>query len=148
MDAISQPAGLPCLGWREWASLPELGIGPVPAKLDTGARSSALHVETRQIFMQAGVPWVRFVLGQGTAAITHELPVLDQREVRSSNGQSQRRVFIRSVLQLGPWQWEIELNLSQRQGLRHPMLIGRTALAGHWCVDPARQFVLGGAQEI
>lgn len=146
MEAIGKARCLPCLGWCEWARLPQLGIGPLMAKLDTGARSSVLHVETQQLFMQAGAPWVRFASGQGRAALACELPVFDQREVRSSSGESQVRVFIRSVLQLGPWQREIELNLTHRARLRHPMLIGRSALAGHWCVDPARQFVLGGKE--
>lgn len=136
---------LPALGWSEWAHLPDLGGFAVLAKLDTGARSCSLHVDAQETWWHQGREWVRFALRTGVRgpAVQYQLPVADRRVVTSSNGQSRSRIFVRTRLRLDDWEREVELNLADRRALKHPMLIGRSALAGAWLVDPARRFVLG-----
>lgn len=138
---------LPALGWREWAALPGLGLHAVLAKIDTGARSCALHVDWQRCFFEDGVEQVAFALrpGEDAAVVECRAQVLDRRPVTDSGGRQTERVFIRTRLCLGDWWREVEVNLADRRGLRHPMLVGRAALAGAWLVDPARKFVLGEA---
>lgn len=147
MEPLSQ---LPVLGWSEWAQLPGLGSAWILAKIDTGARSCALHVESLRCFDDARGEQVAFVLHHGPSGLRLEccLPVADRRVVVSSNGGRQERVFVRTVLRLGDWAREVELNLADRHGLRHPMLIGRSALAQAWRVDPGRRFLLGNATSL
>ena len=132
------------LGWREWLSLPDLGIARLRAKVDTGARSSALHVDAQWRFQSAGAPWVGFRLTPGRASagvVEATAPVLDEREVTDSGGNRRRRVFIRTRLRLAGAEREIELNLVDRGGMRFPMLLGRTALESMFTVDPACSFL-------
>jgi hypothetical protein len=133
------------LGWREWASLPELGIARLRAKVDSGARSSALHVDTQWRFFDGGAPWVGFRIspGQRGGIIEAAAPVYDEREVTDSGGHCTRRVFVRTVLSLAGVDRVVEINLSDRRGMLFPMLLGRTALARVFTVDPARSFLHG-----
>lgn len=137
------------LGWRELATLPSLGIVAIRAKIDTGARSSALHVDTHWRFVEAGQPWVGFRLSPGAigaGAVEAAAPVIDEREVTDSGGHRTQRVFIRTVLSLAGSEREIEINLSDRRGMRFPMLLGRTAVAHGFTIDPARSFLHGRAR--
>ncbi len=133
------------LGWREWVALPGLGIASLRAKVDSGARSSALHVDAQWRFHERGGPWVGFRLspGHGAGAIEAFAPVYDEREVTDSGGHCTRRVFIRTPLRLAGVEREIAINLSDRRGMLFPMLLGRTALAQVFTVDPARSFLHG-----
>ena len=133
------------LGWREWAALPDLGVGRLRAKVDSGARSSALHVDTQWNFHERGEPWVGFRLspGHGAGMIEAAAPVFDVREVTDSGGHCTRRVFVRTTLALAGVERTIEMNLSDRRGMLFPMLLGRTALARVFTVDPARSFLHG-----
>ena len=136
------------LGWREWVALPGLGIGSIRAKVDSGARSSCLHVRQQHLFEDGdGATHVRFVLEHGVdEALSQELVarVVDQREVTDSGGHREARVFIRTLLRLpGGQSWPIELNLTERHRLAFPMLLGRTALRRRCLVDPARSWQLG-----
>ena len=133
------------LGWREWIALPQLGIGRLRAKVDSGARSSALHVDTQWRFTERGEPWVGFCLspGHGTRMIEAAAPVFDEREVTDSGGHCTRRIFVRTTLALAGVEREIEINLSDRRGMLFPMLLGRTALARAFTVDPGRSFLHG-----
>ena len=137
------------VGWREWVALPDLGVPALKAKLDTGARTSALHAEQITPFDRDGAPWVRFVVRprpkHPETAFTCEAPVVGRRAVRSSNGQTQTRYVIRTSVALGEQTWPIECTLTRRTGMRFPMLLGRTALAGHYAVDPAAGYVTGRA---
>lgn len=131
------------VGWREWAALPELGLPRLRAKLDTGARSSALHVERQWRFVEAGAPWVGFALlprpqvGEVEAAAA----IVDERMVTDSGGHRTLRVFLRTRLRLAGIEHEIEMNLADRCGMRFPLLLGRTALTGTFTVDPAASFL-------
>lgn len=134
------------LGWREWLALPEFGIDAIRAKVDTGARSSSLHVDRLETFSRDGREWVRFSIdpaGHGVYVRDCEAPVIDRRPVTDSGGQTSVRVFVRTTLRLGTLEFPIEMNLASRRGLRFPMLLGRTAMAGRCVVDPARSFQLG-----
>ena len=133
------------LGWREWLALPQLGIAAIRAKIDSGARSSALHVEDLSSFHADGVEYVRFTLRTGADEhpIQCQAPVLDRRPVTDSGGHTTERVFIRTELALAGHRFPIEVNLTNRRKLLFPMLLGRTAMGGHFLVDPARSFVLG-----
>ena len=120
-----------------------LGLPRLRAKVDTGARSSALHVERQWRFVDAGAPWVGFVLlprahaGEVEAAAA----IVDERLVTDSGGHRTARVFVRTRLRLAGIEREIEMNLSDRCGMRFPLLLGRTALADAFTVDPAGSFL-------
>jgi len=134
------------LGWREWVSLPSLGIARLRAKIDTGARSSALHVDAQWRFSEGGAPWVGFRITPGTAghdAVEARAPVADERDVVDSGGRRTRRVFLVAQLRVAGIERPIELNLADRRGMRFPMLLGRTAIAGVFTVDPARSSIHG-----
>ncbi len=134
------------LGWREWASLPRLGLASVRCKIDSGARSSALHVDRCWRFTERGVPWVGFQLsndGHGEALVQAVAPVFDERYVIDSGGHRTRRIFLRTTLQLAGVEREIEVNLTDRQRMLFPMLLGRTAMADCFVVDPARSYLHG-----
>jgi len=134
------------LGWREWVALPGLGVAALRAKVDSGARSSALHVDAQWRFVQSGAPWVGFRLTPGDvgeAAIDCHAPVLDEREVTDSGGRRRTRVFVLTPLRLAGIEREIEVNLADRRDMRFPMLLGRTAMARAFTVDPARSWLHG-----
>ena len=134
------------LGWCETLALPDLSIPAIEAKIDTGARSSSLHVDSQQCFARDGSDWVRFALhldgADARLAVQAEAPVHDRRAVRDSGGHETERVFILTRLVIAGIRYPIEVNLAARRGLKFPMLLGRTALAGRFLVDPARKHTL------
>lgn len=131
------------VGWREWVAMPDLGLPKLRAKVDTGARSSALHVERQWRFVEAGVPWVGFALVPRAQAGEVEVAaaIVDERMVTDSGGHRTLRVFVRTKLRLAGIEREIEMNLADRCGMRFPLLLGRTALADAFVVDPAGSFL-------
>lgn len=140
------PDPLVTLGWREWVVLPALGIPRLRAKIDTGARSSSLHVDEQWRFVDGGAPWVGFRLSHGKARgllIQAQAPIHDEREVADSGGHRERRIFLRTPLRLGGREREIEINLTNRGAMLFPMLLGRTAMAGFFTIDPASSFLHG-----
>ncbi len=134
---------LVCLGWREYLSLPDLGILRIRAKVDTGARTSSLHVDDYETFRQDDALWVRFSITPHKKAtvVTVSCPVADERRVIDSGGHASQRIFIRSTLRLAGVDVPIELNLASRDGMRFPMLLGRTAMQGRFTVDPAHSYL-------
>lgn len=140
-DAGEQPF---VVGWREWAGLPGLGIARIEAKIDTGARTSALHANSIETVEIDGKLIVRFdVSGEAESAPWHEARVADRRWVRSSNGESELRFVIRTELQLAGREWLVEVTLTNRERMELPMLIGREALAGRVLVDAEKSWAWG-----
>ena len=143
-DARTEDGTLATVGWREWAGLPRLGVARVEAKIDTGARTSALHADRIELFEAEGAPWVRFdVFGEAASVPWHEAAVTDRRLVRSSNGEAGTRVVIATELDLAGRVWQIELTLTNREKMELPMLIGREALAGRVLVDADKSWLWG-----
>ncbi|WP_307833224.1 ATP-dependent zinc protease family protein [Pimelobacter simplex] len=142
--SISPPA---VAGWREWVSLPALGVGPVKAKLDTGARTSALHAFDLHEFERDGAPWVRFSVHpwQRSAedSVVVECPVHDRRLVRSSTGHAQRRIVVLTEIELLGHTITTEVTLTRRDAMGFRMLVGREALRQGFLVDSGRSY-LGG----
>ena len=138
------------LGWREWLSLPVLGIVAVRAKVDTGARSSALHVLDQEEFLHEGREFVRFLLDTGVPGQPPQpaqAAVIDRRRVTDSGGHTTQRIFIPTRLRLAGQEFDAEVNLTHRKNMLFPMLLGRTALAGRFLVDPASSFLQGDPPE-
>ncbi|YAL83187.1 ATP-dependent zinc protease [Dermacoccaceae bacterium W4C1] len=134
-------------GWREWVSLPDLGVEWIKAKLDTGARTSALHAVDLIEFERDDIPWVRFGVHPWQDGdhdpIPVELPIHDRREVRSSSGHAEDRIVVLTSISLAGQQVQAEVTLSGREEMGFRMLVGREALRGAFVVDPARSY-LGG----
>lgn len=135
------------LGWREWVELPELGVGRVKAKLDTGARTSALHATDIDPFERGGARWVRFVVHPEQRSERHavraEAVVIDVREVRSSNGVVTLRQTIRTTVTVAGRSWPLDLTLVGRDEMGFRMLLGRRALRERALVDSGRSFTAG-----
>jgi ribosomal protein S6--L-glutamate ligase len=116
----------------------------VEAKIDTGARTSALHANSIEPFEADGAAWVRFdVAGESESVPWHEAPVADRRSVRSSNGETEQRYVIRTGLVLAGRAWPVEISLTNRERMELPMLIGREALAGRVLVDAEKSWLWG-----
>ena len=135
------------VGWREWVRLPDLGIARVKAKLDTGARTSALHAFKITPFSKDGAAYVRFIVHPLQRSRTPEIScvalVIDHRNVTDSGGRIEARYVIRTCVKLGKSLWPIELTLTNRDQMGFRMLIGRQALRRRYLVDPSRSFVAG-----
>lgn len=137
---------LHCLGWREWASLPSLGIDLLKCKVDTGARTSCLHAFNCEIdTSDAEQHVVHFHIHPDQhdrrRVIKCKAPIIDEREVTDSGGHRERRLVIRTPIIIGPWSFPIELTLTNRDTMRFRMLLGRTAMEHRFVVDPARSFL-------
>ena len=126
--------------------LPELAIGPIKAKVDTGARTSALHAVDVDVFDRDGSMWVAFAFEyeDGSVGTVNEAPVLEFREVTNSGGQTESRPVIQTPVKLGSVYKLVELTLTQRDNMVYRMLLGRTTLSSDFVVSPSESFVLGG----
>ena len=136
------------IGWREWVALPELGVDRVKAKIDTGARTSAIHAFEIRPFDRDGKRCVRFALHpvqhRREPVIYCEAPVVDERTVTSSNGKQEHRYVIETTLKLGDASWSIEMTLTNRDEMGFRMLLGRAAVRRRFIVDPGSSFRLSG----
>lgn len=134
------------LGRREWVALPDLGLFAIKAKVDTGARTSALHAEEIEIIGPASKPRARFLvrplLEEPELVVGCEADLVDERDVISSSGERECRFIISTTLRAGGRSWPIELGLTNREGLVHRMLLGRQAILPGTLVDPAQSFLL------
>lgn len=121
------------IGWIEHISLPELGLLNIRAKVDTGARTSALHATEISPFQKDGELWVRFVaqLHDEAPNVRVEAPVYDIREIKNTGGVPQERIVIRAALHIAGQSWPISVSLTDRSKMRFPMIVGRTALKKH-----------------
>ena len=136
---------LELLGWREWASLPDLGIRRIKCKVDTGARTSALHAfyiepDTHANIVQFGIHPIQ---NRNDIEVVCQAAIIDFREVSDSGGHREKRYVIESDIVVGNNKWKIEMNLTDRDTMRFRMLIGRTAINHRFTVDPARAYLVG-----
>jgi len=136
------------LGWREWVALPGLAIPHIKAKVDTGAKTSALHAYYVERFERDGAPWVKFGVHPLQAslglAIECEAPVKDVRRVTDSGGHAEMRPVIETALAIDGQVSVIELTLTDRETMMFRMLLGRSALRRRFVVDSGKSFLLGG----
>lgn len=150
LNSSSQPK-LAVIGWREEVALPELGIAEIKAKIDTGARSSALHAFNIETFEREGKTMVRFQVHpyqrDSHRTVTAEAELLDRREVRNSGGVQQMRPVIHTPVKLGNQEWMIELTLTNRDVMGFRMLLGRQAIRKRFLVDSSRSFVYSKSEK-
>ena len=132
------------LGWEEWISLPELGLPAIKAKVDTGARTSALHAHFVKPVWSKGVAMVRFgvhpIPRRDDVEIVCTARVIDRRDVTSSNGERENRYVIETPVRIGDREWPIEVTLTNRNSMAYRMLLGRQAISEDVLVDPASSF--------
>ena len=133
------------IGWREWVSLPDLDISQIKVKVDTGAKTSSLHAEEMERFLRKGRPWVRFQLypmqRSHVGGRKVELEVIDERRIRSSNGQVEKRPVVQTNIHFCGRTWPIELTLSNRDLMGFRMLLGREAIHEQFIVDVSHSFL-------
>jgi len=135
------------LGWREWV-WGRPGEQPVKAKVDTGARTSALHaMDLTPMEGPGGAPWLRFTVfplqRSAKGAFTVEAALVDRRSIRSSSGSSEERPVVQLELSVGGLRFPAEVTLTRRDQMGFRMLLGRTALHGRFRVDPSASFLQG-----
>ncbi len=140
MDKIIQ-----VIGWREWVALPEFKIDWIKAKVDTGARTSAIHAHFVETFNKQGIEYVRFGLHPiqktNTIDVLCESKVADIRKVTDSGGHIEERVVIVTPVRIGTQTWPVEITLTNRETMGFRMLLGRTAITDRFHVDPGRSYL-------
>lgn len=138
------------VGWREWVSLPELGISAIKAKVDTGARTSCLHTFGIDEYEKEGEKWVKFLIhpiqDENTTEQECHAKVMDMRTVRDSGGHESFRYVINTLLVIGVQAYSIEITLTARDKMKFRMLLGRTAMEGRLLVDPEASFIVQAQQ--
>ena len=146
MEAGAKPLKLR-IGWRDWVSLPELGIPAIKTKIDTGAKTSALHAFFLEPFKKKGRLRIRFGIHplqrRKDIEVYCEAEVVDRRTVSDSGGHREERYVIRTMVQMGDRQWPIELTLTNRDTMVFRMLLGRSAMFGRVVVNPKSSYRMG-----
>lgn len=139
------------IGWREWLSLPDLNIPGIKAKIDTGARSSALHAFDIEVIEQETQKFVHFKVHphqhNSADVIVAKAELLDMRSVRDSGGHEQLRPVIGTTVLLGKYQWPIELTLTNRDVMGFRMLLGRQAVRQRFLIDSSKSYLQGTAPD-
>jgi hypothetical protein len=146
-SSIATSRLLPTIGWREWVSLPSLGIFRIKAKVDTGARSSCVHALHIRRFERNGKTWVCFQVHplqrNAKTTVQAEAEVVEFRNVKSSSGHVTRRPVILADVSLGGKTWQVELTLTSRDAMGFRMLLGREAIRGRYLVHPGKSYLAG-----
>lgn len=134
---------LPVVGWRELVWLPGLGLSGVPAKIDTGARTSSLHATVLEHFDRDGEDFVRFAVDFEPQHVRQvcEAVHVDKRGITSSNGETQMRLIVKTPIRIGDLEFRAEFSLADRSDMRFPMLIGRSALRRRFVVDSGHSWL-------
>jgi ribosomal protein S6--L-glutamate ligase len=135
------------LGSEEWCSFPGLGIPTIKARVDSGAKTSALHAINISPFVKNDMNWVKFDINpiqNNLKTVIHcEAPLVDKRIVKSSSGFREQRYVIQTSLEIGNANWNIEMTLTNRDSMGFRMLLGREAMSGRVLVDPEKKYLLG-----
>lgn len=131
----------PVVGWRELVALPDLALSGIPAKIDTGARTSSLHADILEEFEREGEKYVRFCVDWSGKRHECEAIHVAIRGITSSNGETQRRYVIKTPLTLGDLTFRAEISLADRSDMKFPMLIGRSSLRRRFLVDSGRSWL-------
>ena len=135
------------IGWKEWVSLPDLQIPAIKAKVDTGARTSALHAAHITTFSKPSGPWVRYVVRplrkHPEIEIECESKLLDQRDIKNSGGQVESRYIIETTVVIGEAMWSTTLSLTSRDDMLLRMLLGRTTLTDKVIIYPGKKYLTG-----
>ncbi|MDA0239748.1 MAG: RimK/LysX family protein [Proteobacteria bacterium] len=135
------------IGWREWVGLPDLGIENIKAKIDTGARTSALHAYRILRVRKGSKHYVRFLVHPVQRRKTPEVeclaPLVDQRTVRDSGGKTEHRYVISTTLRLGEDEWPVEITLTNRDEMSFRMLLGRAGIRDHCTINPGTSYHMG-----
>lgn len=140
------------LGWREWIGLPDLDVPIIKAKVDTGARTSSLHALNPKQVTRDGQDFVEFVLphypGDGHGRLKCSAPLVELREIRSSNGNAEERFVVSTHIIVGHHRLKVEVSLANRSIMGFPMLLGRTAMkAGRFLVLPSKSYLAGKPEQ-
>lgn len=140
------------IGKEEWCELPSLHLHAVKARIDSGARTSALHAENIQIYSARGQKWVKFDINpiqkDRMVTVHCRAPLVDERDVKSSSGHTERRPVIETAIRIGTITQTIQLTLTNRDALGYRMLLGREAMQGRMLIDPEKSFTQGMMSEI
>lgn len=138
----------PKIGWREWVVFPDFHGARVKAKIDTGARTSAIHAWNIEVTSDSGKQFVSFALHPRQKDNEHVIrctaEVIDVRSIRNSGGDAQERYLIRTNIEIGTHCWPIELSLTNRDEMGFRMLLGRQAIRSKFLVDPGASYALSG----
>lgn len=140
------------IGWREWISFPELDIPPLKAKIDTGARTSALHAFKLIYFTENNIQKVRFYIHprqrKSKPVIKCIAPLKEMRWVTDSGGHREQRPVIETLIKIGGLTWPIEITLTSRDDMRFRMLLGRTAMKNkQLIIDPSASYLFGKTEQ-
>lgn len=135
------------IGNEEWCALPAFGVPAIKARVDSGAKTSAVHALNINSFIRDAREWVSFdidPLSNRPGLLIHcEAPVVDRRSVKNSFGHTETRYVIHTVISLGDFRWEAEVSLTNRDSMEYRMLLGRNAMRDHVLVDPAKGCYFG-----
>ncbi len=135
------------IGWREWVALPEFGIDKIKAKVDTGARTSALHAFALTPYKEGHNNKIRFdihpIQHNANKVITCVADIIDKRWVCDSGGHREERYVVSTPIILADQTWLIEITLTERDSMLFRMLLGRSAIRKRFTVNPARSFIKG-----
>lgn len=134
-------------GWREWVSLPDLDIPKIKAKLDTGARSSALNATNIQTESVGPATWVTFDVfpnRRSDESVRCRAKAVDRRTVSDSGGHKEKRWVIETDISMGGQTWPMEMTLTDRRGMKFSLLLGRTALKDRFAVDAGSSYLVSG----
>ena len=134
------------IGAVEICNLPDLSIADLQVRVDTGAKTSSLHVDNIRRFRQGGKPWIKFDIHPDVYNVSSVVECSSQlhdiRTIKSSNGSSEERYVIRTKIALGEASWPIEITLSDRSDMSYMMLLGREGMGNRVLVDPSENFLL------
>lgn len=138
--------GKTIIGGLETCSLPDLGINDMNVRVDTGAKTSSLHVDNLVKYTKDGVTRVQFDIHPDVHNVSHivtcHAKVADIRKIKSSNGESEQRYVIKTPINLGGHAWDIEITLTNRADMSYLMLLGREGLGDFFLVDPSEVFLI------